>query len=196
MTEEKRKMILDWMRKIHQLEYAHIYQSIYWSKYEKIVGISAFTLTTLIACSYRFPGLEPATFKELPFILRHEFMIPLLTTIAAILTGLQTFLKPGEKSESHRKSGNNFEKLRHKIETVLTSDFMEFELNQKIESLRKEWENMDYLNVSTDNFNKGKERAKSFNKYPEELGFLPYVQEPKPPVNKGFWSRIFTKKNS
>jgi hypothetical protein len=179
MTAEQRKMILDWMRKVHQLEYAHIYQSIYWTKYEKIVGILAFTLTTLIACSYRFPSLEPTVFKELPFILRHEYMIPLLTTIAAILTGLQTFLKPGEKSESHRKFGNNLEKLRHKIEVILTSNLMEYELNQKIESIRKEWESMDYHNVSMSNFNKGKERAKSFGKYPEELGFLPYIQQPK-----------------
>ncbi len=173
MTDEKRKMILDWMRKIHQLEYAHIYQSIELSKWEKRIGISAFVLTTLIACSYRFPGLEPTTFKKLPFLLKHEFAIPLLTTIAAILTGLQTFLKPGEKSEAHRKSGNNLEKLRHRIEPVLTGNLMEYELNQKIESIRKEWENMEYLNVSPDNFDKGKKRVKELNKYPEELGFLP-----------------------
>jgi hypothetical protein len=173
MTEEKRKMILDWMRKIHQLEYANIYQSIYWSNCEKWIGISAFALSTLIACSYRFPGLEPATFEKLPFICKHEFMIPLLTTIVAILTGLQTFLKPGEKTEAHRKLGNNYEKLRHKIEPVLTGNLREYELNQKIESIRKEWESMEYLNVSPKNFEKGKNRAKSLNKYPEELGFIP-----------------------
>lgn len=174
MTEEKRKMILDWMRKIHQLEYANIYQSIYWSKREKVIGILAFALSTLIACSYRFPGIEPETFKKLPFIFKHEFMIPLLTTIVAILTGLQTFLKPGEKSEAHRKLGNNYEKLRHKIETVLNGNLMEHELNQKIESIRKEWKNMEYLNVSPSNFDKGKKRVKELNKYSEELGFLPY----------------------
>lgn len=173
MTDEKRKMILDWMRKIHQLEYANIYQSIYWSNMEKAIGISAFALSTFIACSYRFPGLEPEKFAKLPFILKHEFMIPLLTTIVAVLTGLQTFLKPGEKSESHRKLGNNYEKLRHKIEPVLTGNLLEYELNQKIESIRKEWENMEYLNVSPANFDKGKKRVKSLNKYPEELGFLP-----------------------
>lgn len=137
MTEEKRKMILDWMRKIHQLEYANIYQSIYWSNREKWIGISAFALSTLIACSYRFPGLKPETFEKLPFICKHEFMIPLLTTVVAILTGLQTFLKPGEKSEAHRKLGNSYEKLRHKIEPVLTGNLQEYELNQKIESIRK-----------------------------------------------------------
>lgn len=173
MTEEKRKMILDWMRKIHQLEYANIYQSIYWSNREKEIGISAFALSTLIACSYSFPGIEPETFKKLPLIFKHEFMIPLLTTIVAILTGLQTFLKPGEKSEAHRKLGNNYEKLRHKIEPVLTGNLIEYELNQKIESIRKDWENMEYLNVTQSNFDKGKKRVKELNKYPEELGFLP-----------------------
>jgi len=173
MTDEKRKMILDWMRKIHQLEYANIYQSIRWSNWEKIIGISAFALSTLIACSYRFPELDPETYDKLPLILKHEFMIPLITTIVAILTGLQTFLKPGEKSEAHRKLGNSYEKLRHKIETVLTGELSEYELNQKVEAIRKEWENMEYLNVSPNNFDNGKKRVKSLNKYPEELGFLP-----------------------
>jgi hypothetical protein len=173
MTDDKRKMILDWMRKIHQLEYANIYQSIYWSNREKLIGITAFALSTIIACSYRFPGLDTETYKNTPLIFKHEFMIPLLTTIVAILTGLQTFLKPGEKSEAHRKLGNNYEKLRHKIEPVLTGNLMEYELNQKIESIRKDWENMEYLNVSPSNFDKGKKRVKSLNKYPEELGFLP-----------------------
>ena len=177
MTEEKRKMILDWMRKIHQLEYANIHQSIYWSNREKWIGISAFALSTLIACSYRFPSLEPETYKNLYFFCKHEFMIPLLTTIVAVLTGLQTFLKPGEKSEAHRKIGNSYEKLRHKIETVLTGDLLGNELNQKIESIRKEWESMEYLNVSPSNFDKGKIRVKSLNKYPEELGFLPNQQK-------------------
>ena len=143
MTDEKRKMILDWMRKIHQLEYANIYQSICWSKREKAIGISAFALSTLIACSYRFPGIDLETFTKLPFIFKHEFMIPVMSTFAAILTGLQTFLKPGEKSEAHRKLGNNYEKLRHKIEPVIIGNLMEYELNQKIESIRKEWENME-----------------------------------------------------
>ena len=32
MTDEQRKMLLDWMRKVHQLEYAHRFESIKWVK--------------------------------------------------------------------------------------------------------------------------------------------------------------------
>ena len=51
MTDKKEKMILDWMRKVHQLEYAHRYQSLYYVNAERWLGISAFVITTFIAFS-------------------------------------------------------------------------------------------------------------------------------------------------
>ncbi len=173
MTQEQRNLLLDWMRKIHQLEYAHAYESLKWSKREKIIGISAFIISTLIACSYRFPHLKPEVFEKIPYVCRHDFIIPLASTILAILTGLHTFLKPGEKSENHRKSGLAYEKLRHKIEPNFFRHFTQWEIEQQIESIRKEWEKMDNTYVSPKNFQMGKSRVKSLGKYPEELGFLP-----------------------
>lgn len=90
--EEKRKMLLDWMRKIHQLEYAHCYQSIYYSKLEKYIGISAFLISTLVAFSYRFPDIENEFFNTYLFLLKKTYLIPFLAFVVAILTGLQTFL--------------------------------------------------------------------------------------------------------
>lgn len=165
-------MILDWMRKIHQLEYAHRYQSIYYSTAEKVIGISAFVIATLVAFSYRFPSVEKDTFDNLPFFLKQNYFVPIASAIVAILTGLQTFLKPSEKSETHKKTGSNYEKLRHRIELIITSDLTEKEISKKLELIKEEWDSLDSINVSNFYFLKGKEKVKSFNKYRKELDFL------------------------
>lgn len=172
MNEAQNKMILDWMRKIHQLEYAHRFESLYWSNIEKRVGFSAFVITTLIAFSYRFPTLETKSFEALPFFLKHSFFVPFASTIVAILTGLLTFQKPSEKSEIHKKTGSNYEKLRHRIELILTTEYSQKELNKKIETIKQEWESLDAINVSKKYFDQGKKKVTSFNKYPKELDFL------------------------
>lgn len=172
MTEKQHKMVLDWMRKIHQLEYAHRYESIIYSKAEKWIGISAFVITTLVAFSYRLPNVESEVYQNLPFFLKHNFFVPIASAIAAILTGLLTFLKPSEKSETHKKTGSSYEKLRHRIELVLTTEYTDKELTKKLSTIKDEWESLDAINVSNRYFLKGKEKVKSFKKYPKELDFL------------------------
>lgn len=178
MTDKQHKMMLDWMRKIHQLEYAHRYESLYYSRFEKVVGISAFVVTTLVAFSYRFPSVEPDTFDSLPFFLKHNFFVPMASTIAAILTGLLTFLKPSERSETHKKTGSSYEKLRHRIELIITSaELSDKEFSKKMASIKEDWDSLDAINVSNKYFLEGKSKVKSFKKYPKELSFLDDVVE-------------------
>ena len=110
--------------------------------------------------------------------LKHNFFVPISSTIAAILTGLLTFLKPSEKSETHKKAGSSYEKLRHRIEFIITSEKLtEDEVTKKLEIIKDEWESLDAINVSNRNFLNGKNKVKSFNKYPKELDFLEDVQK-------------------
>jgi hypothetical protein len=176
MSEQQRKMLLDWMRKIHQLEYAHRYESLKWNSQHRWIGISAFVLSILIAFSFRFPKVEPNTYEQLPFFIHQDFFVAFFSMAVAILTGLQTFLKPNEKTELHKTTGSNYEKLRHRIEVILTIGLPDLELKNRIELVKNEWEGLDAINVSKQNFNKGKERVKSLGKYPKELDFLPDVE--------------------
>jgi hypothetical protein len=173
--DDKKKMLLDWMRKIHQLEYAHCYQSISYEKVEKCIGVSAFVLSTVVAFSYRFPDVKNEFFNQYFFFLKKEYSIPTLSFIVALFTGLQTFLKPSEKSENHKKIGFSYEKLRHRIEMILTNDFDKGSLDIEIKEIKTQWDELDSVYVSDGNFIKGKEKVKSFKKYPPELSFLPDV---------------------
>ena len=171
MTVKQKKMILDWMRKIHQLEYAHRYESVMWANWETWIGLSAFIISIIIAFSYGFPALNNNN-NNVPFYFKLNFLIPFLSLIVALLTGMQTFLKPNEQSETHKKTAAHYEKLRHRIELILTTDHSEQELTAKLENLKEDWESLDSINVSSRNFDRGKQKAKSFNKYPKELDFL------------------------
>jgi hypothetical protein len=168
MNEDQRLVLLDWARKIHQLEYAHRFESKKWSNVHNGLGIPAFLLASSIALTYKIPKLDSETFSSLPFIFKQEFYIAFCAIVIAILTGLQTFLKPNEKSEIHKSSSNNYEKLRHKLEAlIVTTNFVNLE--SRIDNFKDDWSAIDALNVSNKNFNKGKALAK--NKYPDELSF-------------------------
>lgn len=169
--DEKKKMLLDWMRKIHQLEYAHCYQSIYHSRIEKIIGISAFLISILVAFSYRFPDVENDFFNTYFFFLKKNYLIPFLAFVVAILTGFQAFLKPNEKAETHRKLGLEYEKIRHTIETTITKNDPTT-IDQEIIKIDESWKSMNTVYVNGKYFQEGKDKVKSFKKYPEELGFL------------------------
>ena len=62
--------------------------------------------------------------------------------------------------------------MRHRIELILTTEYNEKDINKKLDAIREEWESLDAINVSERYFLKGKEKVKSFNKYPKELDFL------------------------
>ena len=68
--EKKKTMLLDWMRKVHLLEYAHCYQSRYYTRIERYIGISAFVLSTLVAFAYKFPEIENEFFNNYLFFLK------------------------------------------------------------------------------------------------------------------------------
>ncbi|WP_106197177.1 SLATT domain-containing protein [Salegentibacter salegens] len=157
-------MLLDWMRKIHQLEYAHCYQSIFWNKFENWIGISAFIISTIVAFSYRYPPLKEDWIQD--------YLFPSILLIVAILTGLQTFFKPSDKAGNHKRIGFSYEKLRHQIEIFLNTDMPEKDLQRKIEIVKNEWDELKSVYVFNRYFIKGKNRVNGFGKYPEELSFL------------------------
>lgn len=164
MTDQTRKLILDWMRKIHTMEYANRFQSITWKNTNLWLGIPSLIIGVLIAA---VPKLDAVS----------EFVgtiIPIGGLLIALLTGLQTFLKANEKAEAFRKMSVRYEELRHKVELLIQVE-SEVAAQAGLEKIRKDWAGIDSLNVSNKHFKEAKEKVKGFNKYPEELGFLENV---------------------
>lgn len=58
------------------------------------------------------------------------------------------------------------------IELLITSQMGDTEVDKELSEIKKEWDSLDAINVSERFFLKGKDKVKSFNKYPKELNFL------------------------
>jgi hypothetical protein len=159
-------MILDWMRKIHQLEFGHRYESLKWNKVHFILGISASVLSLIIAFSFRFPSLTTVDFNNLPFFFKHDFLVALASTIVAILAGLQTFLKANSRATIHKNSASSYEALRHELEQILTYSGTLSATKSKLSQIRKQWNSLDSINISKKNFKKGKRQVQSYHIYP------------------------------
>lgn len=169
---EQKLMILDWMRKVHQLEYAHRYESIKWSKRQNRIGYPAFIISILIAFSFKFSWDYLISQFGDHFYTSHGFYIGLFTSLVAILTGYQTFVRPNERAVMHKNTGQHHEKVRHQLEHILTAELNQKNRNEQLETVRKEWESIDAINVTDKKFKEGKDMVKSFRKYPEELSFI------------------------
>lgn len=160
-------MLLDWMRKIHQLEYAHCFQSLAYSRIEKRIGIWAFILSTVVAFTYRFPFISYPGVKE--------YLLTTITFVVALLTAYQSFIKPGEKAETHRKLGLEYEKLRHDLEPlfILASHAQDSQIEDSRNKIKSKWDGLNTLYVNEKYYTKAKEKVSSFKKYPREIDFIP-----------------------
>lgn len=164
-------MILDWTRKVHQLEYAHYFESTMYSHLNNILSISVLVITTIVATSFTFPEISKEEFDNLFFLFKQEYFAAIFSAVAAIFTAIITFLRPNEKSEKHRKIGLEYEKIRHEFEKVYTYNLTETSIEFKANKVKERWDTLDTLYVFPLNYKRGKQRVEQYN-YPEPMSFL------------------------
>lgn len=158
ISEQQKNLALDWTRKIHTLEYAHRYESLDKQNLNLAFGIPAIIISALISTKIlNLTGQSECT----------QIITGAGAAIVAILTGLQTFLKPGEIAEKHRTSSVTYEDLRHRLEILLATDNLDSAtLLDKLNQLKAEWSRLHTPNVSTKNWLKAKAQVKSLEAYP------------------------------
>lgn len=170
MTKTK-LMILDWARKVHQLEYAHCFESILYSNLNNTINILTLIFTTLVAATYQFPEISVEKYNQLPTILQQDYFVAIFSSAAAILTVTLTFLRAGEKAEKHRRLGLEYEKIRHDFEKLMTYNLSEISIEIQADQIKQRWDDLDTIYMTRYNYSKAKNKVKDFNKYPEELSF-------------------------
>jgi hypothetical protein len=92
------------------------------------LGVPSVVLSALVAAA-----VLATIAKENPLLGR---MVGTLSLVAAILAGLQTFLKFGEKAEKHRSAGAGYADAGREIELLLTKIDTKA-ANQKLEAIKK-----------------------------------------------------------
>ncbi|PKA99229.1 hypothetical protein B0O79_2933 [Flavobacteriaceae bacterium MAR_2009_75] len=166
MNLEETSLILDWRRKIHQMEYANRYQSMYWSYLNLSLGLSAFFLSLFIAFSFKFPEVSIEEYDKLCWICKHENFVALGSLIVALFTGLNTFLKPNERAEKHRAKSDSYERLRREFERYAIKEFKsKSDSEEALNDLQNKYDNMDILNIFEFFYNKARKKVKADKKY-------------------------------
>lgn len=165
ISEQQKKLILDWTRKIHTLEYAHRYESLSKDSLNLWLGVPSIIIAALISA---LPSLALPSFPEFKSYL--VFIGSIGACAVAVMGGLQTFIKPSELAEKHRFYSTIYEDLRHRLELILLSDNSSSEqLTEKLNQLKAEWDRLHTPNVSAINWAKAKQQVTRLKTYPEAL---------------------------
>ena len=165
ISEQQKKLILDWTRKIHTLEYAHRYESLSKDGLNLWLGVPSIIIASLIG------AMSSLSLPECPGLKSFLVFVASLGACAvAVMAGLQTFLKPSELAEKHRFCSTIYEDFRHRLELLLLFDNSDSaQLTEKLNQLKAEWDRLHTPNVSANNWTKAKKQVTSLKTYPEAL---------------------------
>lgn len=165
MKDSQKNLILDWLRKVHRMEWAHRYESQKWRRVNLSFGVTSTILAAALSTVPNIPTLSENSIK---------LIVPIGAMIVAILSGLQTFLNPSEISDKFRVKSDEFESLRHYIEEIIEfhCDEQTGEVNKDLlKNVRERWEKIGSLNMSGQNFKIAGKKLDKLNRYPKGLKF-------------------------
>jgi hypothetical protein len=160
LNDDQWALVMDWMRKLHTLEYAHRYESIRGGRLNLTLGVPVVATSALSSAQVAMPGLDSTLAQAL---------VGSGAAVVGVLAALLTFLKPAEVAEKHRAASFQYEALRHRLEFLLTFNQESNDLVPKLSRLKEEWEALKTPNVTTRTWTRAKARVTEVGTYPESL---------------------------
>lgn len=134
---DKVELIKHWRFRAHRVQLAHYESARKFRGLHLKIGIPAIALSTLVGTSI-FASLGIATGENWFFLIK--IATGLLSVSAAVLMGLQTFLKYAEQAEKHRTSGARFAHLKQEIELLATlPPSSDEELSKSLKAIEAKW---------------------------------------------------------
>ncbi|MFL6207532.1 MAG: SLATT domain-containing protein [Pyrinomonadaceae bacterium] len=136
MRLEAKDLLDDWLFRIRKAQLAHIKTAVYFERVNLWLGVPVVILTTLVGTSV-FATLQKETATSI------KIAVGIASVLAAIMAGLQTFLRYSERAERHRVSGGKYGTLRREVEQRLAFPLSNSdELNNYIDLLRQRWDKL------------------------------------------------------
>jgi hypothetical protein len=136
METSARELLTDWLFRIRTAQVAHIKSIGHFERLNLWLGIPVVLLTTLVGTSV-FATLQQDASVSI------KIAAGVASVLAAILSGLQTFLRYAEQAERHRGCGPKYGALRKEIEQKLAlPPRNEEQMEQYVDSVRIRWEKL------------------------------------------------------
>lgn len=124
-------MLRRWYKRLRETQESHYEASKPLAKLNTRLGLPVVIFSTIVGTSV-FASLS----KEVNIY--WKITVAVISILAAILAGLQTFLKFSEKSEAHRAIASQAGSLRRQIEQLIASGDVENISEEKLNSLREQ----------------------------------------------------------
>lgn len=113
------------------MQLAHYECARKFERFHLWLGLPAIVLSTFVGTAV-FSSLEKSA------DIRLQIGVGLLSVVAAVLTGLQTFLRYAELAEKHRLAGARFANLKHRIELLMVLP-AEVDMRSQLAALEETW---------------------------------------------------------
>lgn len=104
-----RPLLTDWFRRVRESQHIHYACGNYFSRLHLMLGIPTLVVSTLVGTAV-FASLDRQDIGQFKII------VGLASILAAILSGLQTFLGFSERAEKHRVTAAGYAAVRRQLE--------------------------------------------------------------------------------
>lgn len=127
------ELITLWHRRNQRVQHAHYESARKFQRLHLLLGLPAIAVSTVVGTAV-FASISEAPH---PFV---QLLAGLLSVTAAVLSGLQTFLKYPELAEKHRLAAAKFANLTHRIELLATmNDAADGEIVAELKAIEASW---------------------------------------------------------
>ena len=134
VIEKQEDLLKRWTNGIRLMNVGHYQAAKYYRRLHLILGIPVIILTTFIGTSLTF--MTVSTQKSYLGAL-----ISSLSIVAAILAGLQTFLRFAEHAQRHHVAAVKYGELRREIQELLSFRLEDVdEIKESMEKIRRKWD--------------------------------------------------------
>ena len=110
-TASASNLIQEWFRRARQNQRIHYRCTDYFSKKSKQLGIPTIAISVFVGSAV-FASIEHETSGAV------KIGLGLLSVLAAVLAGLQTFLSYAERAEKHRTTSAAYASVRRELELM------------------------------------------------------------------------------
>ncbi len=104
------QLLEDWRKRVYAAQSAHYASADRFRLLNYVVGVPAIVFSSIVGTAI-FVGLE----KDSP----RAFAVAFASIVAAVLSGLQTFLRFAERAAQHGTAGDWYSAIRRDIEQIL-----------------------------------------------------------------------------
>jgi hypothetical protein len=126
-------ILQQWHNGVRLARVSHARAAARYDQLHQFLGLSVTVISVIVGTSV-FSALSS---NRNPWILG---MVGAISVVAAVLSGIQTFLNYGQVAAKHQSAANKYGKIRRRIEELLNMSDAPADINSLLKAIREDWD--------------------------------------------------------